>query len=344
MTANDQIVGRSMKVAIIATALPIVLISLDHFLWLSPSLIGAASTLRRALYFPWIVVETALLAWVAGRFLGVTLFGWIFFLWGEALVGIHAYGASHGMMSHQYASLATTVISAQIGFLVAWAILGDVAVAWRLACGLVAITGVIFLSSKVETGWDGELLPLVQAMAGMIVAGVCLTLRLGRFQMLNLSEGSGSERNRGQVFRFGVKHMLVWTAALAPLMVVLRGLESISLRQAQMVDVYPAGLICACIALITLAAIWLTLGSGMLALRVAVFVSAIGGATLLMRWQCQGWLAQYGPWPTMRMIRFSTEMLDLWGAWFAMLGGLLAALLTFLWAAGYRLARLSPAI
>ena len=342
MTANDQIVGRLMKVAIIATALPLALILIDHFLWLSPSLIGSSSAVRRILYFPWIVVETALLAWVAGRFLGVTLFGWIFFLWGEALVGIHAYGASNGMMSHQYASLATTVISAQIGFLVAWSILGDVAVVWRLSCGLVAITGVILLSSRVETGWEGELLPLIQALAGLIVAGVCFTLRLGRFQMLNLSEGSGSERDRGQVFRFGVKDMLVWTAALAPLMVVLRGLEMISLRRAGMVDVYPAGLICGCIALITLAALWLTLGSGMLALRVGAFVSAIGGATLLMRAQSQGWLAQYGPWPSMSLIRFSIEMVDLWWGWFAMLGGLLAALFIFLWAAGYRLARLSP--
>ena len=342
MTANDQVVGRSMKVAIIATALPFALILIDHFLWLSPSLIGSAGTLRRMLYFPWIVVETGILAWVAGRFLGVTLFGWIFFLWGEALVGIHAYGASNGMMSHQYASLATTVISAQIGFLVAWAILGDVAVAWRLACGLVAITGVVFLSSKVETGWDGELLPLIQALAGLIVAGVCVALRLGRFQMLNLSEGSGSKRDRGQVFRFGVKDMLVWTAALAPLMVVLRGLEMISFRRAGMVDVYPAGLICGCIALITLAAIWLTLGSGMLALRVVAFVSAVVGATLFMRTQSQDWLAQYGPWPSMRLIHFSIEMLDLWWAWFAMLGGLLAALFIFLWAAGYRLARLGP--
>ena len=342
MTANDQIVGRSMKVAIIATALPVALILIDHFLWLSPSLIGSAGALRRTLYFPWIVVETTLLAWVAGRFLGVTLFGWMFFLWGEALVGIHAYGASHGMMSHQYADLATTVISAQIGFLVAWAILGDVAVAWRLACGVVAITGVVFLSSKVETSWEGELLPLIQALAGLIVAMVCLTLRLGRFQMLNLNEGNGGGRDRGQVFRFGVKHMLVWTAALAPLMVVLRGLEMISLRRVGMVDVYPAGLICGCIALITLAAIWLTLGSGMFALRVVGFIGAIGGATLLMRTQSKDWLAQYGPWPSMRLIRFSIEMLDLWWAWFAMLGGLLAALFVFLWAAGYRLARMTP--
>ena len=84
MGATDQVDGRSMKVAIIATALPVALILIDHFLWLSPSLIGSAGTLRRTLYFPWIVVETALLAWVAGRFLGVTLYGWIFFLWGEA--------------------------------------------------------------------------------------------------------------------------------------------------------------------------------------------------------------------------------------------------------------------
>ena len=289
MTANDQIVGRLMKVAIIATALPLALILIDHFLWSSPSLIGSSSAVRRTLYFPRIVVETALLAWVAGRFLGVTLFGWFSFM-------------ARGTRQHSclrritwddeppVCSLATTVISAQIGSSVAWSILAT----WPCMAAVLRVSSDYRrdLSHPGSKPAGKGVATADSTMAGLIVAAVCFTLRLGRFQMLNLSEGSGSERDRGQVFRFGVKDMLVWTAALAPLMVVLRGLEMISLRRAGMVDVYPAGLICGCIALITLAALWLTLGSGMLALRAVAFMMRDRLRRVVHACASQGWLAQ----------------------------------------------------
>jgi hypothetical protein len=328
------------RFALVALTLPTAIMAVDHLAWMNRSLLADYVTWHQ-FFFVWLVVKTALLAWFAGRMFGATLYGWILLGWGIALIDVNTFRASLG--SDDVAGLAYTSLSAQLGFLVLWSILATTAAAWRIAAGMVATAGIIFYATSLHSGWSYDSMPITQALAAVVVAILCISLRLAGFRLQQLVGAPElRESKQREIFQFGVKHMLIWTTALPPLLLVMKGIDWFVYRRLGYVDLFPAALISVCTALVTLATIWLVLGQGNIVLRIAFAAFAILVAGLTMYAQSSSYLLGYGPWPNEPMIRMTVTLGGLWGVWFALVSGLLAAMLLFLRAAGYRLVRPQP--
>jgi hypothetical protein len=98
-------------------------------------------------------------------------------------------------------------------------------------------------------------------------------------------------------------------------------------------------LICVLTATVCLATIWFALGGGSLLWRTAFFLAAVAVAGGAMFGFSERMRVLYGEWPEPILVNTTVTLGHLWGAWFALVGGLLAAMLLFLRAAGYRLAK-----
>jgi len=339
-THPDRVGDDVRRFALVALTLPTAIAAIDHLTWMNWSILASYET-RQQIFFLWMVAKTALLAWCAGRMFGATLYGWLLLGWGIALIDVNTFRASLG--SDDVAGLAYTSLSAQLGFLVLWSILATTAAAWRIAAGMVATAGIIFHATSLYSGWSFESMPVTQALAAVVVAILCISLRLAGFRLQRIADAPDpSESKQREVFQFGIKHMLIWTTALPPLLLVMKGIDWFVYRRLGYVDLFPAALISVCTALITLATIWLVLGQGNVILRIAFATSAILVAGLTMYAQSSSYLLVYGPWPNQPMIRMTVTLGNLWSVWFALVSGLLAAMLLFLRAAGYRLVRPKP--
>jgi hypothetical protein len=336
-THPDRVSDDVRRFALVALTLPTAIAAVDHLPWMNWSVFASYGT-RQQFFFLWLVAKTALLAWCAGRMFGATLYGWILLGWGVALIDVNTFRASIG--SDDVAGLAFTSISAQLGFLVLWSILATTAAAWRIAAGMAATAGIIFHATSLHAGWSYDSMPITQALAAFVVAILCVSLRLAgfRLQQIDRLPDPGESKQR-DVFQFGVKHMLIWTTALPPLLLVMKGIDWFVYRQLGYVDIFPAALLSACTALVTLATIWLVLGQGLAVLRIAFAALAIFAVGWTMYVQSISYALVYGPWPRQPMIRMIITLESLWGVWFALVSGLLAAMLLFLRAAGYRLVR-----
>jgi hypothetical protein len=213
---------------------------------------------------------------------------------------------------------------------------------------LAALSVIIVYSRSLDTNWGYYDLPFVQWIAAAVVVAVCLALRASGFTVrrLDLRAPTGAEHagGRPETFQFGVKHMLIWTAALAPLLVVVQRVDVQSLRGLALADAYPIAVLALCIALATIAAIWLGLGGGPLVIRLAAAGAVIVGTSQLLRTLGERWRPPRNNWnwTADRFFYMVAEMGEQWRAWLAMLVGLLAAMLLFLRACDYRLAKAAP--
>jgi hypothetical protein len=335
------------RIALVALGLPVAIFAIDYLAFMQSGVMRGGS-LGGKFFFAWLVLKAVILSWCAGRVLGFTVYGWIVFFWSQALLDVNTFAASHGAIGFYYDSLAHTLLSAQVGFLTVWTILGTTAFAWRLTSLLAALAVIIVYSRSLDTNWGFYDLPFVQWIAAAVVVGVCVILRASGFTVRRLEPRAPSpaEHGRGQpeTFQFGVKHMLIWTAALAPLLVVVQSVDAQVLRGLVFGDAYPIGVLSLCIALATIAAIWLGLGGGPLVIRLAAAAAVIAGTSQLLITLGERWTPPRNNWNwrTDRFYQMVAEMDDQWRAWLAMLVGLLAAMLLFLRACDYRLAKAAP--
>jgi hypothetical protein len=331
------------RFALVAICLPTAIALIDQLTWMNPSLIAYEA--RQQFFFPWMIAKTALLAWCAGRIFGSTLYGWILLSWGVALIDVHTYGASHSLFgSSDMVGLTYTIVSAQASFLILWSILAKTAAAWRIASGMVATTIIIFHASLLGGFRMGDAILLMQTMAAAILAIVCLALRLFGYkleQVESTTEAPG--RAKRDVFQFGLKHMLVWTTALPPLLLVVKGIDILIIRNVGVADLFPAALVSSCIAFVSMGTIWFAVGRGNIVLRLAFFAFAILISGFTMYAQSSNLVTLYGQWPRPLIVHATVLIGDRWVHWFALVGGLLASLLAFLTAAGYRLQRVGRA-
>jgi hypothetical protein len=180
----------------------------------------------------------------------------------------------------------------------------------------------------------------VQTASAVVLAVVCLALRIKGYRLYQAAPaGDESQPPQREILQFGVKHMLIWTTALAPLLLVIQGIDRIVFRRYKIVDLFPGVFICVLTAMVCLATIWLTLGKGNVAVRALIFVLSVVGSGVAMYVLSERLRPIYGNWPDPILINTTVALSRLWGVWFALVGGLLAAMLLFLRAADYRLAR-----
>lgn len=295
------------------------------------------------LLYPWLAVSTAVLSWSAGRYLYPAWLRWTIFAWGLVLLDLLTFIAC---ISHRVEfQFGYILVSAQISLLTLWAILGPGNWQWRLpgVAPLVPLV-VIFCGSFAwaYSSYAARCWNLMMFVTTPVVIALCGGLRYLGFALRDPTsdaEGAGGSGHRPS-YQFGVKHMLIWLTVTGPLLLLIRSID-FSGR-----GVFTASVLAVALATVNLIAIWAVLGGGHWLIRMAALLAA----PYLI---AQG-MTHYSAYLNANITAYATpntsrgygtiawslvEMEKLWTTWLWLDAALLAALLLFLRAIGYRLMR-----
>lgn len=296
--------------------------------------IGTRQELAPWLY-PWIVVSTAALSWCTGRYLSPAWLRWSIFAWCLILLDLLTFIAC--LTRRVDFQFGYVLVSAQISLLILWAIAGPGP--WQMRLPSVAVVAPIviaFCGSFVGSSYTARSWNVMMFVTSPVVAVLCGGLRYFGFL---LREPSSTDSGKRPSYQFGVKHMLIWLTVTGPLLLFVRSLDFGGR------GLYPAALLAAGVATVNLIAIWTVLGGGYWVIRVASLL----GVPFLIAEGMKYYSVYLKTTPVGLKLPASNwsgtiawaliEMKDLWTAWLWLDAALLAALLLFLRASGYRLIR-----
>jgi hypothetical protein len=303
-----------------------------------------ADWLRTWLY-PAMAVSTAVLSWCAGRYLQPAWLSWLVFGWGLALLDLLTIAVClSGPIENHFGVI---MVTAQMCLVVLWAILGTSKWQWRMPIVLIATPFIIvyagLLMRNAYGGWHGPNWAILMIMTTVVVAILCGSLRMAGFSLLLPHASINSQLGeQDRVFQFGLRHMLIWSAALVPLLLVGRGLDFLVVGRIGAQGTFPLMLVASSLAILSLTAIWAALGKGPWVARIAaliivpiVFAYALRQMTIYLESTLGGW-----PYKSMAFVLYTLK--ESWTSWLMMSAMVLAALLLFLRARGYRLMRRQP--
>jgi hypothetical protein len=292
--------------------------------------------------FPALIASTAAMSWCAGRYLYPLWFRSILFAWCLVLLdGLVSMVCMSRRLDDPYGYV---LVSAQVCLLVLWAVLGAQPWQWRLPAVAALLLIVIVFSGSLLSSFrssKGHTWNAMMIFAAAIIALVCGGLRYSGFTLQDLSRSTGEASHAHRPFyQFGMKHMLIWFTVSGPLLLFVRSLDL------KGTTVFPAALLAFSIATVNLLAIWSVLGSGYWLVRVAAligipFLIAFGMSRYSVHLKAtisiQGSIWQHDYYGTIQGVII--QMQNHWIAWLWIDAALLAALLLFFRASGYRLTR-----
>ena len=258
------------------------------------------------------VLQVGLLGVLCGRLIHSPWLRWIIFGWCLLFTDLNA-------ASSLVPEASQALFTAQIGLVTVWAVLGTSS--WKIR------TPVVLL-----------LIPLLWAQITQTAALclICFILRSQRFRLASITEETlaGNPPNASspapRPIQFGVRDVLLWTTALAPLLAVSR------LGQGRMLT---DGILHA---IVLVVALWAALGQGAAWLRwplLALFAFAAGLILAQVDWYGLRWFPIAPPfWSNEHLQYICDWQWDTIAAFF-LAGGMLAATLLIYRVLGYRLCR-----
>jgi len=290
----------------------------------------------RAFLYPWMATSVAVLSWFVGRHLSPAWLRWLVFGWSLALLNLLTIATClHGPLPGHFAY---ALVSAQASALALWAILGPIGWQWRLPTVLAAVA-IITLFYRVFESWGDDQWKLRMFAVATIVIVLCGALRLGGFTLRRSTEFETTAHDPAmQLHQFGVKHMLIWTAALVPLLVLIRGINYFAFMRIGNYGVFPFALLVFAIAIVNMVAIWSVLGRGPWLIR-------LGALLVIPSMLATGVIAYMKSLYSGSPRRYDAVVWDIagsglsWRFWLCLDAAFLAEMLLFLLANGYRLMR-----
>jgi hypothetical protein len=179
-------------------------------------------------------------------------------------------------------------------------------------------------------------------LAAVVAALVCLVLRWLGFSLRPFRATTPDPEPQAlRIGQFGVKHMLVWSAAIVPLLLIARSLDFLFVTKIRQNEFFPIALLAVSLATVSLSAIWAVLGRGAWYIRLAFLLlvpllttATLEAYSLSMRRQFVSPYSARQP-----LADLYIEMSGSWFAWMWQETALLAALLLFLRASGYHFVR-----
>jgi hypothetical protein len=298
---------------------------------------GPATGMVYALF----VAQVGLLGLAVGRFVDRWFLRWVVLVWGLMLIDTMLFRLMLEMPRwggwHEWGyCLPYALLSAQLGLVAIWGILGPLSWPWRLPGFLIA--ALLVTSFGFALGRRSEVWVLLALVQGATTVGLCVLVWCLGFR-LRLLEGPGAparEPAGKKLLQFSIGHMLMWTVALVPIILLAQGLDLWFLQFLTVSDWLELVLIAVGLGLVSLIAIWAALGGGPTAIRIGTLalapallailpasVAFIGGASRLG-----------GPYSVM------DELAAVgwgWIAWTFLAAWFLAGLLLMFRASGYRL-------
>ncbi len=291
-------------------------------------------------YYPWMILSIAVLSHLAGRLLNPFWLSCVVFVWSLMLLDLLTVIACVGGTVDREMGFA--LVSAEVSLIALWSILGIGNWQLRLPAALVTLPLVNILMHSLEQyyrfNWT-----IIIAFCAAVMAILCGGLRSFGFAMM-LEMSVGVERPatappKKTSLQFGVKHMLIWLTAMGPLILIARSLDL------QFEANFAVALVGLSAATLNLTAIWSVLGSGPAWLRLASLIAIpLGIAAALNAYSAHLASSRGSYWSpsNSNSLTFATiEMHGRWFSWCLPAAALLAALLLFLRARGYRLMRLA---
>lgn len=328
------------KLILVIVVLPSIIVLIDHWAMDQGSYVFVMS-----FFYPFVVIQVAILGWCVGRYVELSLLRWVVFCWTIALVDLQAYTAMHsygdtGMV------LGFALFASQVGMLVLWLILGPPPWTSRLSAAVVALAVILAFLSTIDR-WSTRSWPTIMLLHCAIVVVVCLFLsRCGfRLKKTQLNSQLSHSNKAEQTFQFSVQDLLLWTTLLAPLVLIAKGLDVVLFSHLTMGDIYPLVFLAIFLALTSILSIWVSLGTGSTVIRILVVLAGSLLMGLALHYQAHSWHTQLsvaGSWwgRGLSNLRYTfIELRDLWVYLIQMELWLLAAMLLFLRASDYQLLR-----
>jgi hypothetical protein len=276
-----------------------------------------------------------------GRYLYPAWFRWLLFIWCLLLLDMLTIAACMGGRVPDRTGY--LLVAAQINLLTFWAILGSGTWQVRLPAVLVGASATILLCFAISGFWSSQAWAFTMMLAPLVGGALCIGLRLFGFQLrpAHRANSSTSDDATLQRHQFGLRHLFLWATAVVPLLLASRGVDYLFF--VPWIDgesVFVATLLAVSIATINLLAIWCVLGAGWWIARLAclfLIPLLIAAGFTFYSYFLE---LTYGGWTNVPMLDAFIETRDDWFVWLWTSAALLAALLLFFRAAGYRLTRL----
>jgi hypothetical protein len=247
------------------------------------------------------------------------------------------------------------LVQSQISLLALWAVLSTLGWQWRLPGVVAAVPIVIVFAARFRPDWNwlADDWTMLLILTALVVVTLCGTLRIAGFVLRQSEPYSVLHKTTAttQTHQFSLKHLLVWMAAMVPLLIIFRSFDSFVLQRLGGPDLFGLALVATIVACANLISVWGTLGTGFLLARVIAvllvpYLLAVGLVTYLefveLAYRGQfyraGMWARGNPWFD-SMFRGVYDVRGSLVSWLWLNTALLAALLLFLRASGYRLVR-----
>jgi hypothetical protein len=347
-----------VRLFLVAAVLPTAIAAVNY------ALLHRLSGLRQDVFavwtmFGWYVLQVGVMGSAVGRGITIPWLRWTVFGWNFLFINLLSalVVMSPSMQSHFGRVMpAAALVAGQTGLCVVWAFLGDTKWTIRWPAMIVATAGLVFLWLSLGNHGGQQMWTDLLVLQILTLSVLCGGLRLAGFRLLvveaqqDLPTGEGG---RLRPLQFGIKHVLIWTTALAIVLGVAKGLDL--LRWQAAMELVRSGLlwkvtVATAAAIAIIAALWVALGQGHWLVRYLLgpmFVFAVGcglaawssyNFATMNRLLTAGALISYqSDWELLRWYEFGWW----WLGWIFLSSGLLAATLIILRVLGYRLVRLA---
>ena len=336
------------RLFLLAAVLPAAIAAVNYAL-VDRHLHDGALTLRVGGQFAWYVAQVGLVGYAVGHGLSQPVWRWLVFGWILLLIDLLAAAFAMDRENGESALLSAALWSGQMGLCVVWGFLGDTRWTLRWPAMIVAMAALYFLWIGLGNSWGQHIWTELLALQVGTLSLLCGILYASGFRLRIVAatyEQLAGDDGQRRPLQFGIKHVLIWTTALAVVLGIAKGMDLLRWQVAQ--QLVREGLIwkstvATMSASAIVVALWAAVGRGHCLLRYPlglIFVASIGTglslwslrnatATTAMIWS--SWTAE--TWQLFQWYRIGWW----WLAWTFLSGGLLAATLMILRVLGYRL-------
>ncbi len=337
-TATNRVISDYPSLLVVAVVLPGVIVFVDQLA------INASHTVRgNPVLLPLLfVVQVGILGFCTGRYVNNLFLRCVVFAWSIVLVDSVALTTMFYGQGNTAQCMTFAFGSGQVGLLTIWGILGRMPWPWRIPIFLVLLASVVMvlIRSPDHTGaWrsDFGLWAVILAMQSGMMVVLCWILRVAGYRLLPLATGSHNASDiEKEQFQFAIKHLIVWTTAVCPLLVLAKGIDWLLVDSQELFRTIVLGL---ALAIVAWTAMLSALGSGSRWIRLLMLICVVPMVGASLKWFTSRWIVTWNSTQSAWFFRGFQELGWNWISWTVLAAWFLASLLLVFRAGGYRLTR-----
>lgn len=287
------------------------------------------------------VVQVGVLSASAGRFVENVLLRCVVFAWSIVLVDAVAATTMFFGRGTESQCMVFALFSGQIGLLTIWGMMSRISWPVRIPIFLAAISLIVIglMRSSGTASWrnEVELWAIILAMQSGVAVGLCAILRFRGYRLMRSQAlDDDSAAANAEQFQFSIKHVIFWTTAVCPILVLAKGVDFFLLESQEL---FRVAVLAIAMAVVSWVAMLSALGASSRLIRLltlSIIPPAIGGllAVVTSFWT-MNWNTSTSAWLFIELREFGIG----WVQWSVLAAWFLFALLLVFRASGYRVLR-----